>query len=186
MYEVRHRNLPVLVSGRERIPGRRRVRPKVRKIVDFGIRKLNPRQKEALANYLEMGCKNKKLAATMAGYSPNNAINDMNRILSRKPIVDALKKRGVTDDKIAEVIAQGLQAKHPFKPKKKDFHAIDKFVKEANRLLNNYPPVKIESQEKVVHIHLTMDDFAAYESYKKLRAEKEANKLLDNYPRQKD
>jgi len=174
MHEVRHGNLPVLVSRRERIPGRRRVRPKSRKIVDFGIKKLNPKQKDALAKCFDMGVKNKRKAAIAAGYSPKYALTAMNRLLARKPIVDALKKHGVTDDKIAGVIAQGLKAKHPFKPKQKDFHAIDKFVKEANRILDNYPPVKIESQEKVVHIHLTMDDFSAYESYKKLRAEKEA------------
>ena len=98
--------IPVCV-GRERIARYRR--GKEPKMAELGIEKLKPQQKLALRNKFELGMSNRQ-AAIQAGYKEGTSAGHiLPRLLQRKPIQDALKGMGITDFKIAEVIAEGLE-----------------------------------------------------------------------------
>ena len=78
-------------------------------MAELGIEKLKPQNKLALKNKFELGMSNRQ-AAIQAGYKDGTSANHiLPRLLQRKPIQDALKARGITDFKIAEVIAEGLE-----------------------------------------------------------------------------
>jgi hypothetical protein len=171
--------LPVVVRVGESNPRRQvRTKPKKRKkTFDYGIKRLNKRQIATLDGILKAKRVDKKAkikAAKSAGYSPAYALQAANKALERKSIIDALTRHNVTDDKIAEVIAGGLGAMHPLtKGKQPDWHARDKFVKEANRIKDNYPATKIHQQSdtRAVHIHLTGADIEAGQKFREMRGE---------------
>lgn len=146
-----------------------------KKAVTF--KKLKPQQKKALQILVERGDfsnKAKMDAAELAGYTRENGVRTMDRLLRRKPIVDELKKKGVDDSKIAQVIADGMDAMHPLaKEEKPDHHARAKFVREANTILDNYPPKKAQIEGRVFNINaeLSKDDLIALEEYKRMRGE---------------
>jgi len=99
--------IPVCVGG-ERIARYRRGKKPKPPMAELGIEKLKPQQKLALRNKFELGMSNPQ-AAIQAGYAETSAGRVIPRLLQRKPIQDALKVRGITDFKIAEVIAEGLE-----------------------------------------------------------------------------
>lgn len=151
-----------------------RFNPKKRKTTyDYGIKRLSQRQRDTLSNIMKAGsvdAATKKAAAEESGYAPAYALKAADTVLHRREIVDLLEKEGVTDNKIAQVIAEGLEAMHPLtKDPKPDHHARHKFVQEANRIKGNYAPTKIQEEGRVVHLHLTAEDAAAAEKYRKMR-----------------
>lgn len=159
--------IPVCV-GQERIARYHRGKRPRPPMAELGIERLKPQQKLALRNKFELGMANRE-AATKAGYADSSASQVIPRLLQRKPVQDALIARGITDFKIAEVIAEGLEAMHPLRPKQPDHHARVKFVSEANKVLDNYPAKKIEVEEKSINIHLGKDDYIALKKYEELR-----------------
>lgn len=173
---------PVFIRLGETIPRHVRIRPKEqKKLRDLGIKKLNPRQRQALRNYYELNqdprkkswpvSKVKKEAAVAAGYSEGGAIVTMDRLLSRKPIAAELDKAGVTDSKIAQVIAEGLESEHALKPGRKDPHAIIKFVSEANKIKDNYPEkkVKVTKDSRTMVVHFTAGNLQSFQKYRQMR-----------------
>jgi hypothetical protein len=168
---------PVLLDLRERRPKTFRIRVKKHGVANLGLSRLDPRQKAALENIAaskDFSNKGKKEAGISAGYSERCSLPAMNRLLARKPIVNWLEKKGVTDERLAGIIDKGLDATHPLsKENKPDWNARYKFVQEANRVKDNYPAKRIEIDERAVHIHLTGDDVEAARKYKELMAEQE-------------
>ena len=158
--------IPVL-CGIERIPRFRRGHRRKPRMAELGISKLKPQQRLALENKFELGMSNRQ-AAIQAGYEEANASHVLPRLLRRKPIVDELERKGVTDEKIAVVIAEGLDAMHPIRPDQPDHHARAKFVSEANKVKDNYPPKKIQVEDRSINIHLTKDDYLALRKYQEL------------------
>jgi hypothetical protein len=142
------------------IPRLRKKKPR-KKISDKAISRLTKKQRKALTIYMEQGFKGQKKALEAAGYSGLNPTRDMKRLMARKPIIALLEKKGVTDDKLAQVIADGLEANHPMKPDLPDHHARIKFVSEANRIFGNYAPTKIQSEERIFNINLSEEDVKA-------------------------
>ena len=152
---------------RRRPPGGIKPRKKKprKKLSDKGIAHLTKKQRKALTIYMEQGFKGQKKALEAAGYSGLNPTRDMKRLMVRKPIIVELQKMGVTDETIAKVIAEGLEARHPMRPKMPDHHARVKFVSEANRILGNYAPTKIQSEERIFNITLTAEDVKSLREY---------------------
>lgn len=146
-------------------PKRKKAR---KKLSDKGIRSLTKKQRKALTNYMEQGFKGQRRALEAAGYSGLNPSRDMKRLMARKPIIAELEKKGVTDEKIAKVMAEGLDAMNVMKPSMPDHHARVKFVSEANRILDNYPATKIQSEERIYNITLTGDDIKALQKFSEL------------------
>jgi hypothetical protein len=153
-----------------------RFRPKKRKkAYDYGIKRLNQRQRDTLTGIMKAGAVDsvtKRAAAEAAGYAPAYALQAADNVLKRREIVELLEKHGVTQDKIATIIAEGLEAMHPLtKDPKPDHHARHKFVQEANRIVGNYAPTRIkqETDGRIVHLHLTAEDAVAAEKYRKMR-----------------
>jgi len=100
--------IPVCVGG-ERIARYHRGKKPKPPMAELGIEKLKPQQKLALRNKFELGMSNRQ-AAVQAGYKDGTgAARVLPRLLQRKPIQDALIAQGITDFKIAEVIAEGLE-----------------------------------------------------------------------------
>jgi hypothetical protein len=159
--------IPVYV-GRERIARLRRGKKPKPPMAELGITKLNPRQKQALINKFELGMTNRQ-AEIQAGYSESGTTHVISKLLKRKPIQEALEKRGITKERIAQGIDEGLDAMHPIKPDQPDHHARIKFIQEANKILDNYPAKKIEIEEKSINLHLTKDDYVALKKYQELR-----------------
>jgi hypothetical protein len=147
---------------------------KSNKISDKGITRLSKKQRQALTNYMEQGFKNPKRALVAAGYSGLNPSRDMKRLMTRKPLIAELEKMGVTDETIARVIAEGLEARHPMRPKMPDHHARVKFVSEANRIFGNYAPTKIQTQERIFNITLSAGDVKALREYCELTRKNDA------------
>lgn len=164
--------IPVLVSGRERVPRTVRIRVKKRKKFNArSIERLPEKHRKAFKNLLAMGIQRKKEAAMKAGFSESHAVRVIdNMIIGRKELLDELEKQGATQERLAEVMVEGLDATHPMsKEDKKDYKAIVKFVSEINKIKDNYPPKKISSEEKIININLSKDDLIALEEYKRLR-----------------
>lgn len=139
-----------------------------KKLSDKGIRSLTKKQRKALTNYMEQGFKGQRKALEAAGYSGLNPGRDMKRLMARKPIIDLLEKMGVTDETIAKVIAEGLEARHPMRPKMPDHHARVKFISEANRIFGNYAPTKIQSEERIYNISLSGELMKSLQEYYEL------------------
>jgi len=134
------------------------------------MRRLSKQHKQALQNYVDNGG-DKRKAAVDAGFSLSNSSRTMDQLLSRKPILESLEKRKVTDDYVALKIKQMLNAKHPLAPTQKDNHAIIKAIQEVNKISDNYPVQKFQSESKVISIHLTGDDFKAIKEVEEMRKE---------------
>ena len=135
---------------------------------------LNERQKRALQLYSEMGARpeNKKAAGIAAGYTSSSATSCVSNALKQKPIINELGKAGVTNEKIAKTISEGLEATHPMsKENKADFNARSKFVSEANKIMDNYPAKKIKIEERGVIVHLSTDDETAIKQFYNMRGE---------------
>lgn len=169
MSEVEVDGVPVFIDPSDKAKLRFGYRTKrIPKGKEAPFSKLTQMQKKALANKFELGMGNKQ-AALEAGYSESNAHKILPALMKRKPIVEALHKKGISDDKIAQVIADGLDAMHPLKPNQPDHNARAKFVREANSILDNYPPKKIQQDQRVIEIHLTGDDMRAIQKYEEMR-----------------
>ena len=160
------------------------------KIPKSEIRLLTMRQRDAMKNYIEAGLDPSKKAECErdAGYAPSASGQAIDNVLSkpfiRQRIAKALEDAGVSYDRIASVIAEGLEAKHPtaelrFDPttgkvyEAKDYNAIARFLREAIDLHDLRPETKIrkEIDKRTVTIHLTGDDYAALDKYRRMRKE---------------
>lgn len=141
------------------------------------ISKLTNQQRVALKNYLELGADpaKRKKAGEGAGYSPGYAVEAVNKIINspaaRQPIIEALKKQGIDDDKLAKVLKDGLEAKHPFRPEQYDWHAIHKFFVEANKLKDNYPATKIQQESRSIQITIPAETLLAVKRVAEMRKE---------------
>lgn len=163
-----------------------RLKPRSRKIRDYGMKRLNLKQRLALQNFYEkvQDPRNenrqittlKRESAIEAGYSKGEATKAMDRLLGRKTIVEELEKAGVTDAKIAQVIAEGLESEHPLKIGRPDPHAIHKFVQEANKIKDNYPEtkIKIDKETKKMVVHFTAGNIEQFKKYQKMRRIRES------------
>jgi len=161
--------IPVLIRERDRPPRTIRIKIK-KKIKDRTMEELPEKHRQALQNYMKQGMKNKKKAVVDAGFSENHASRTMNNLLQRKPIINALKEAGATDEFIAEKLVEGVDAKHP-QFKGKDYHASIKFIQEINKVGDNYPPTKIHQESKNIHIILTAEDHKQFKKFKEMRGE---------------
>ena len=151
---------------------------------------LTVRQREALGNFLAAGLDPAKKAecAIEAGYAPGpNAGQAIDNVLAkqfvRERIAEALNRAGVDYDRIAAVIAEGLEAEHPTaEPREapdgkayvpKDYNAIARFLKEAIDLHDLRPATKVDKNinRRSISIHLTSDDGAAFAKFKRMRQE---------------
>lgn len=191
---------PVVVGAREyrkshRFCGRKPKKEELRrkgllgKIPKSEIRLLTMRQRDAIKNYIEAGLDPSKKAECErnAGYSPSANGNAIDNVLSkpfiRQRIAEALERAGVSYDRIASVIAEGLNAEHPTAEARttedgsayvpKDYNAIARFLREAIDLHDLRPETKVHKQvdKRTVTIHLTGDDYAALEKYRRMRKE---------------
>jgi len=160
------------------------------KIPKSEIRLLTMRQRDAMKNYIEAGLDPSKKAACAiaAGYSPTTTGQAIDNVLSkpfiRQRIAEALEKAGVSYDRIAQVIAEGLNAVHPtadlrLDPKTgksyipKDHTAIERYLRDAIDLHDLRPETKIHKQvdKRIVTIHLTSADHEALGKYRRMRKE---------------
>ncbi|GAJ09829.1 unnamed protein product, partial [marine sediment metagenome] len=123
----------------------------------------------------------KKEAAVYAGIPEHNALRTMDSlIVGRKSIVKGMEKlfqakfgKGV-DEKVAEVLVDGLDAIHPLaKGERKDNLAILGAVKEINKLSDNYPAKKIDVREMGVHLVFGAADIKAAKEYRELTKDDE-------------
>lgn len=167
-FEIREIDgIPVCIGGEGVARFRRGKRPKP-PMAELGFEKLKPRQKQALINKFEQGMTSRQ-AAIQAGYAESNASLIIPKLLKRKPIIAALEARGINDEVVADAIADGIVAMHPFKPKQPDHSVRHKFVQEVNKLRDNYPAKKIEVEEKVIQLNLSKDDYLALRKFEELR-----------------
>ena len=190
---------PVVVGAREyrkshRFGGRKPKKEELRrkgllgKIPKSEMLLLTMRQRAALKNFVEAGLDPSKKAecAIAAGYSPTHQGQPIDNVLSkpfiRQRIAEALERAGVGYDRIASVIAEGLNAPHPTAERlvvgdkvyiPKDYNAIARFLREAIDLHDLRPETKIrkEIDKRTVTIHLTGDDYAALDKYRRMRKE---------------
>jgi hypothetical protein len=153
------------------------------KVPKMELMTLRKQQRDALGHYMALGMDpmKKREAAIAAGYKNGSSTTQaIDRILA-KPfvqtmIVQALEKEGVNDEKIAQVISEGLEAIHPMaRGKRKDFHAIHKFAVTALELKDAFPAKKtqLDVNKRVVTINLTSDDHAAFDKFQRMRKEKQ-------------
>lgn len=153
-------------------------------------RLLTLRQREGLRNFLEAGLDpaKKNECAVAAGYADTpTAGQAIDRVLAkpfiRERITAALEAAGVDYDRIARVIADGLEAEHPTAEPRvdeagnitipKDYNAIARFLKEAIDLHDLRPATKVDQNinRRSVTINLTADDGEAFAKFKRMREE---------------
>ena len=182
MKEMVFDGIPVLIKEKERPPRTIRIRAKKRGrkfLKDIPFSKLSPQHKQALDNLSLMGFGKKKAAAVYAGVPEHNALRTMDSLLvGRKSIVkeieevcQALYGKG-TDEKVAEVLVDQLDAVHPLaKGEKKDNLAILGTAKEINKLSDNYPAKKVDVREMGVHLVFGAADIKAAKQYRELTDE---------------
>ena len=148
-----------------------------KKRVDRGIETLTLKQKRVLEGKLD-GLSTTAAIDQAYGYHGGTLMKATEALMSRKPIIDALEAKGVTDDAIAQKIADGLEAKKTVvlgpdrSVSEPDHSARIQYVKEANKVRDNYPSIKIDKTEKVVHISLNSDDVKAMEDFNRMRGAK--------------
>ena len=173
MNEVEIDGVPIYIDpadpAKPRFKYRAKAKPRTKR-EDIPFSKLTVMQKQALVNRYQLGMGNKQ-AAEAAGYAESSAQKVIPNIMKRKAILDALEKHKVTPDKIGQVISEGLDAMHPLRPVLPDHNARAKFVREANMLLDHYPPKKIQQDQRVIEIHLTGDDMRAIQKFEEMRKE---------------
>jgi hypothetical protein len=153
-------------------------------------RLLTLRQRDALRNFVEAGLDPSKKAACErdAGYAPSASGQAIDNVLSkpfiRQRIAEALERAGVSYDRIAQVIAEGLSALHPTADPRvdpetgeayipKDHTAIERYLRDAIDLHDLRPETKIrkEINKRTVTIHLTAADHEALNKYRRMRKE---------------
>jgi hypothetical protein len=177
MKEVIVDGIPVLIKERERPPRTIRIRLKKKRFKDMPLSDLSQRPKQALKNYVELGCdpKKKKEAAEGAGYLPGHgaSVRAMDRILERREIVNKIeekckeKHQKGADEKVAEVLVEQLDAIHPLaKGEMTDNLAVLSAAKEINKINDNYPSKKIDIREVGFHLHFTSSDIEAGKQFK--------------------
>ena len=182
MKEIIVDGIPVLIRERERPPRTIRIRTKKRGkkfLKDLPFSKLSPQHKQALDNLAVMGFDKKKEAAIYAGIPEHNALRTMDSlIVGRKSILKKIedicqaKYEKGTDEKVAEVLVDQLEAVHPLaKGEKKDNLAILGAAKEINKLSDNYPAKKVDVREVGFYVHFTQDDVTAAKQYRELTDE---------------
>ena len=179
MKEIIVNGIPVLIREREKPPRTIRIRVKKRRLKDMPFSALPQRSKQALSNYVDLGCdpKMKKEAAEGAGYSasPDNhggAAQAMNRILERRPIIKKIEDKCMerhqkgADEKVAEVLVEQLDAIHPLaKGEMTDNLAVLSAAKEINKIKDNYPAKKLDVREVGFHLHFTPGDIEAAKQF---------------------
>jgi len=172
VWVTRH-NAPCTIRVKEKKPGKpKEHKPSPLKLSAKAKKELSVKQRKALKGVFEG--KNKKQAGLAAGFSENYAIQGVNRALEiasgNKDFVDAMEKQGITLDRLASVLDEGLEAKNPFRPKRKDFKVIHSFWQDAVKIMDAFPASKIQQQTEARHVHLllTKADYDAVEKYKKL------------------
>ena len=178
MPEIIVDGIPVLIRERERPPRTIRIRTISRKLKDMPLSRLDGRQTQALTNFTELGCdpKRKKEAAEGAGYSAANhggAVQAMNRLLERRPIINKIEEKCIAkhkigaDEKVAEILVDQLNAIHPLaKGEMKDNLAILSAAKEINKIRDNYPTKKLDIREMGFHLVFTPGDIEAARQFK--------------------
>ena len=182
MKEMVFDGIPVLIKEREKPLRTIRIRTKKRGrkfLKDIPFSKLSPQHRQALDNLAVMGFGKKKEAAVCAGIPEHHALRTMDSLLvGRKSIVKKIedicqaKYEKGTDEKVAEVLVDGLDAVHPLaKGEKKDNLAILGAAKEINKLSDNYPSKKVDVREMGFHVHFTEDDVTAAKQYRELTDE---------------
>ena len=86
--------------------------------------------------------------AIEAGYSPGSASASSNRVfkklVSNEKMRRALKKKGITFDRLADKLVELMEAKHPFAPLQPDNLAQHKAVDTALKLHDAFPATKID------------------------------------------
>ena len=182
MIEIMVEGIPVLVKERERPPRTIRIRTKKRGkkfLKDIPFSKLSPQHKQALDNLAVMGFDKKKEAAIYAGIPEHNALRTMDSlIVGRKSIVKKIEElcqakygKGAAEI-VAEVLVEQMEAVHSLaKGEKKDNLAILGAVKDINKIMDHYPPKKVDTREVGFYVHYTQDDLTAAKKYRELTDE---------------
>lgn len=147
------------------MPDRKRKHPKRKPLADKGIKQLNKKQRGALHNFMNNGMTDKKTALVKAGYCESVNPRVMDKLVSRKPIIAWLEKKKVGDEKLATVIAEGLDAMNVKFRDYPDHNVRHKFVAEVNRIVGNYAPTKIQAEQRVFNITLTGEDVKMIQKY---------------------
>ena len=176
---------PVIVGNRpsQIVPDDDRFRPLRRKrnkgqplavLNEEVLNDLTIQQNLALKYFFSGKTKNK--AARMAGFKgagPGVVNRALATAAGNQLLREAMENLEITPTHLMEVLKEGLDAKHPFKPDQKDFHAIDKFLDKAIKIQDGYPASKMNVKGDVdhrhVHIHLTRKDDEQAESFAKMR-----------------
>lgn len=168
------RGIPIAIKRTDKM---RKVRLRVKKTGrnrDLPLSEISHEHKQALENFIKNPIQKRK-AAIDAGFHPDASTRVMDKLLSRKPIVDKIEeatkfKHGVSaDEKVATVIVDTLDANHPMKPESPDHKVRLEGAKEINKIRDNYPPKKIQQDTRAIHVHLTEDHLRRHEKFKKLR-----------------
>ena len=187
MQEIIVNGIPVLIKEREKPPRTIRIRVKERKYRDMPLRALPPQPKQALKNYVDLGCDptKKAEAAEAAGYAQGSAIRAMNRVLERRPIINKIEAKCMekhqigADEKVAEILVDQLDAIHPLaKGEMTDNLAVLSAAKEINKIKDNYPAKKIDIREMGFHLVFTPSDIEAGKQFKKITEEDEATQNI--------
>jgi len=150
-------------------------RLKMRKLSERELVDLTVKQREAIKNFF--AGMSKKEAGIRAGYSESSAVAGVNNALKRamgnERFIKAMEEAGLTNERLVEILKEGLEARHPLKPDQKDYHAIHKFWKDAVEIKQGFPPKKIDtkSDHRHVVIHLDKNMAEAIRGYQKIRGE---------------
>lgn len=157
-------NTPVIVGRRDILP--RKAHRKKRS--ECGVERATPMQKRALENHLLRGM-NKTQAMKEAGYSQGSQVSLLNNAMQKRPIVEALERRQITNDLVAQVIGGGLEAT---RPDYKDFpdHSVRlSAAREVNRIVGNYAPTKIQAESRSIVVHISSADAERLNQYRRMR-----------------
>gem|GEM_PF-7062977 len=117
----------------------------------------------------------KKAAGIKAGYSPTCAKDRTNHALElaagHELFQKEMEEQGLSTERLVEILAEGLEAKHPIKPENKDFRTIHAFWHDAVKIRDGFPATKInqKTEGRHVHVHITPDDTAAVEKFRRMR-----------------
>lgn len=116
-------------------------------------RPLTLRQKKLRANLMKGGKVTAKKAMIDAGYSPNTAKAKAGETLAKVGFPELLDKMGITDERLSQVIEEGLRAKKdnsniPDQPTR------HKFLETSLKLKSKFPSEKTElSGNIIIRVH---------------------------------
>lgn len=148
---------------------KRKKKSKKKKMVDKGIKKLTGQERRALQNYMEQGFTKPRKAVVAAGLPAGTAVARMRALMSRKPILAELEKVGITDEKIANVMADTMEAVMEKNRGFPDHSSRMKAVIEANKIKDNYPAQKVQLDERIITINLTGEDTVMLQKFIDMR-----------------